>query len=206
MRRLSLEEKPWTPKTKLGLLVATGKITTIEEIFENGCRVREPEIVKKLLPDLKSIVVGAKIIQKKTDAGNLTRFNAVVAIGDQHGWFGVGMDKGPRVRLAIEKATKKALLNIIPIKLGCGNWECRCGRPHSIPYKVVGKGGGVTIEIIPGPRGLGLVAGETAKRLLELAGIKDAWTRSYGPTNTISSISYAVYDALRKLHMYSGLR
>ncbi|MEM3437187.1 MAG: 30S ribosomal protein S5 [Nitrososphaerales archaeon] len=193
----------WTPKTRLGSLVAEGKITSLEEIFESGMKIKEPEIVKKLLPDLKTVLIGAGIVQKQTDAGEMTRFSAVMALGNENGWFGVGKGKASQMRLAIEKATNVALLNIIPVKLGCGSWECRCMTNHSLPFKTVGKCGSVRIVIIPGPRGLGLVAGEKVKNLLSLAGVKDAWTRTYGSTSTLSSIAYAVYDALKKTHSLS---
>jgi small subunit ribosomal protein S5 len=101
------------------------------------------------------------------------------------------------MRIAIDKATNAAYLDVIPIKLGCGSWECRCSQLHSVPFKVRGKGGSVTIEILPGPRGLGLVAGENIKSLLKLAGLKDAWTKSYGSTNTMSSTTKAIFSALR---------
>jgi len=195
--------QPWTPKTRLGSLVAEGKITSLEEIFESGMKIKEPEIVKKLLPDLKTILIGAGIVQKQTDAGELTRFSAVIALGNEGGWFGVGKGKASQMRLAIDKATSIALLNIIPVKLGCGSWECRCMAPHSLPFKTIGKCGSVKIVIIPGPRGLGLVAGEKVRNLLSLAGIKDAWTRTYGSTSTVSSIAYAVYDALKRTHSLS---
>ena len=81
--------------------------------------------------------------------------------------------------------------------MGCGSWECKCDQKHSVPFKVKGKGGSVTIEIIPGPRGLGLVAGGKIKRLLELAGLKDAWTTAKGSTPTMNSTSKAVLDCLR---------
>jgi small subunit ribosomal protein S5 len=198
--RTRQELEGWVPRTRLGQLVAQGKITSLAEVFENGYRIKEPEIVKFLVPDIRNEVVSAGIVQKQTDAGELTRFSAVVAVGNENGWFGVGKAKAMQMRVAIEKATNIALLNIIPVKLGCGSWECRCGRPHSIPYKTRGKGGSVVVEIIPGPRGLGLVAGETVKTLLQLAGIKDAWTRTYGSTSTATSVAYAVYNALKKLH------
>ncbi len=99
---------------------------------------------------------------------------------------------------AIEKATNQAYLNINPIKLGCGSWECRCDQKHSVPFKVRGKGGSVTIEIIPAPRGLGLVAGGKIKRLLQLAGLKDAWTTAKGSTPTMNSTSKAILDCLRQ--------
>ncbi len=205
-RRREREQAPWVPKTRLGELVATGKITTLEEIFESGQRVKEGEIVKKLLPDLKSNVVSVGIVQKQTDAGEITKFAAVVAVGNEAGWFGVGRGKAVQMRSAIDKATTDAYLNIIPVKLGCGSWECRDGRPHSVPFRITGKGGSVRVEIIPAPRGLGLVAGETVRNLLGLAGVKDAWTRTYGSTNTMSSIANAVYDALKKIHGISVVK
>ena len=194
------EEQVWVPRTKLGKLVNEGKIASLDEIFKAGQRIRESEIVKKLLPDLRNEVVGVKIVQKQTDAGELTRFLAVVAVGNGAGWFGVGKGKAMQTREAIEKATNAALLNIIPVKLGCGSWECRCGRPHSVPYRIRGKAGSVTIEVIPGPRALGLVAGPALKNLLQLAGVKDAWIRTFGSTNTTSSLANAAYDAFRMSH------
>lgn len=194
------EEEIWIPRTKLGKLVNEGKIASLDEIFRSGQRVREAEIVKKLLPDLRNEVVGVSVVQKQTDAGELTRFSAVVAVGNGAGWFGVGKGKAMQTREAIEKATSAALLNIIPVKLGCGSWECRCGRAHSVPYRIKGKAGSVTVEVIPGPRALGLVAGPALKNLLQLAGVKDAWIRTFGSTNTMSSLANAVYDAFRMSH------
>jgi small subunit ribosomal protein S5 len=199
-RRRDDAAEVWVPKTKLGTLVNDGKISSLEEIFRSGQRVREAEIVKKLVPDLRNEVVGVRVVQKQTDAGELTRFAAVVAVGNGAGWFGVGKGKAMQTREAIEKATNAALLNIIPVKLGCGSWECRCGRPHSVPYKIRGKAGSVAVEVIPGPRALGLVAGPALKNLLQLAGVKDAWIRTFGSTNTMTSLANAVYDAFRMSH------
>lgn len=199
-RRRDEETEVWVPKTKLGRIINEGKVTSLEEIFRSGQRVREAEIVKKLVPDLRNEVVGVRVVQKQTDAGELTRFAAVVAIGNGAGWFGVGKGKAMQTREAIEKATNAALLNIIPVKLGCGSWECRCGRPHSVPYRIRGKAGSVAVEVIPGPRALGLVAGPALKNLLQLAGVKDAWIRTFGSTNTMTSLANAVYDAFRMSH------
>ncbi len=199
-RREREPPQPWVPKTRLGVLVSTGKITSLEDIFESGQKIKEPEIVKLLSPDMKTNVVSVGIVQKQTDAGESTKFASVVAVGNEAGWFGVGRGKAVQMRVAIDKATNDAFLNIIPVKLGCGSWECRCGRTHSVPFRISGKGGSVRVEIIPGPRGLGLVAGETVRNLLALAGVKDAWTRTYGSTSTMSSIANAVYDALKKIH------
>jgi len=196
--RRQREEAPWIPKTILGKRVASGEITTLEEILENGLRIQEAGIIKKLLPDLKSEVIDVGIIQKMTANGQSTRFKSIVAAGNENGWLGIGQGKSKQMRIAIEKATNQAFLNVSPIKLGCGSWECRCDQKHSVPFKVVGKGGSVRIEIIPGPRGLGLVAGGKIKRLLELAGLKDAWTSAKGSTNTMNSTSKAILNCLRQ--------
>jgi len=196
--RRQREEAPWIPKTILGKRVASGEITTLEEILENGLRIQEAGIIKKLLPDLKSEVIDVGIIQKMTANGQSTRFKSIVAAGNENGWLGIGQGKSKQMRIAIEKATNQAFLNVSPIKLGCGSWECRCDQKHSVPFKVAGKGGSVRIEIIPGPRGLGLVAGGKIKRLLELAGLKDAWTSAKGSTNTMNSTSKAILDCLRQ--------
>ncbi len=193
-----LVEKVWIPNTILGQKVVSGEISSLEEIIESGLRIQETGIIKKLLPDLKSEVVDVGIIQKMTSNGQSTRFKAIVAAGNEDGYLGIGRGKSKQMRIAIEKATSQAFLNVNPIKLGCGSWECRCDQKHSIPFKVKGKGGSVTIEIIPAPRGLGLVAGGKIKRLLELAGLKDAWTTAKGSTPTMSSTSKAVLDCLRQ--------
>ncbi|MEM2856563.1 MAG: 30S ribosomal protein S5 [Candidatus Nitrosocaldaceae archaeon] len=193
-----LESKPeWKPRTKLGMLIASGEIKSMEEVFSLGYRIQESEITEKLLPDIKSEVIHVGIVQKQTDAGEFTRFKAIVAAGNGNGFLGLGEGKAKQMRNAIEKATKEAYMNIIPIRLGCGSWECRCTNNHSVPYRVSGKGGSVRIELIPAPRGLGIVAGDNIKTMLRLAGIKDVWTRSFGSTNTASSTSKALYEALR---------
>ncbi|MCD6324912.1 30S ribosomal protein S5 [Candidatus Bathyarchaeota archaeon] len=193
-----LEE--WTPRTRLGRLVLEGKISSLEEAFAEGMKVREPEIVDMLLPNLQEEVIHVSIVQKQTDAGEKTRFKSIVVVGNGDGYIGLGSGKAAQVRTAIEKAASDARLNITLVRRGCGSWECGCGEPHSLPFETVGRSGSVVIRIIPGPRGLGLVASEIAKVILRLAGIKDCWTRSYGQTRTVPSFAYAVFDALKKTY------
>jgi small subunit ribosomal protein S5 len=197
-RRYQKEEEVWIPKTSIGKRVIAGEINSMEEILSNGLRIQEAGIVKKLLPDLKTEVIDVGIIQKMTANGQSTRFKALVAAGNENGWLGIGMGKSKQMRIAIEKANNAAYLNVSPVKLGCGSWECRCDQKHSVPFKVKGKGGSVTIEILPAPRGLGLVAGRKIRNLLRLAGLKDAWTTAKGSTTTMNSTSKAVLNCLRQ--------
>jgi len=197
-RRYQKEEEVWIPKTSIGKRVIAGEINSMEEILSKGLRIQEAGIVKKLLPDLKTEVIDVGIIQKMTPNGQSTRFKALVAAGNENGWLGIGMGKSKQMRIAIEKANNAAYLNVSPVKLGCGSWECRCDQKHSVPFKVKGKGGSVTIEILPAPRGLGLVAGRKIRNLLKLAGLKDAWTTAKGSTSTMNSTSKAVLNCLRQ--------
>jgi len=197
-RRYQKAEEVWIPKTSIGKRVVAGEINSMEEILTQGLRIQEAGIVKKLLPDLKTEVIDVGIIQKMTPNGQSTRFKALVAAGNENGWLGIGMGKSKQMRIAIEKANNAAYLNVSPVKLGCGSWECRCDQKHSVPFKVKGKGGSVTIEILPAPRGLGLVAGRKIRNLLKLAGLKDAWTTAKGSTSTMNSTSKAVLQCLRQ--------
>jgi small subunit ribosomal protein S5 len=193
-------EAGWVPKTKLGKMVQSGQALSLDDVFTQGLRVMEPEIVDVLLPGLKQEVLGIGFVQKQTDAGEKSRFKAVVAVGDNNGYLGVGDGKAKQVRTAIDKATLQAKLKVIPVRRGCGSWECGCGRSHSLPFRVTGKCGSVRVDILPGPRGLGLVGGEIVKTVLTLAGVRDCWTRTYGSTSTLASTAFAVYDALRNTY------
>lgn len=194
------QEIGWVPKTKLGKLVQQGEIVSMEEIFTQGLRIKEPEIVDTLLQNVQQEVLGIGFVQKQTDAGERSRFRAIVAVGNSDGYIGVGEGKARQVRTAIDKGTIQAKLNVIPIRRGCGSWECGCGKAHTMPFTVRGKCGSVRIDVLPGPRGLGLVAGEIPKVVLRLAGVRDCWTRTYGSTSTLTSSALAVFDALARTY------
>lgn len=190
----------WVPKTRLGKMIQEGKVMSIDEVFLSGLKISESQIVDALIPDLQEEVINVNLVQKQTDAGEKSRFKAIVAVGNRDGYIGLGSGKASQVRTAIEKAASAARLNIVPIKRGCGSWECGCGKPHSVPFQVEGKCGGVRVVIVPGPRGLGLVASEVAKVIFGLAGVKDLWVRSFGSTRTVPSYACAIFDGLRKTY------
>jgi len=201
MRSSNEKVDSWVPRTKLGKMVLDGTISSIEELFMEGLKIREPEIVDVLLPGLQEEVINIGLVQKQTDAGEKSRFRAVVVVGNRDGYVGLASGKASQVRSAIEKAAVNARLSITPVRRGCGSWECGCGKHHSMPFQVSGECGGVEVVLIPGPRGLGLVASETAKLILGLAGVKDCWMTSYGSTRTVPSFAFAVFDALKKTYL-----
>lgn len=197
-RRETSPLENWVPKTQLGRRVFEGQISSIYEVFAEGHRIKEVEIVDLLVPDLKDEVIHINLVQKQTDAGESSRFTALVAVGNGSGLVGVGMGKAQRVRNAIEKGIRLAKLNLQPIRMGCGSWECDCGEGHTLPFKVRGKAGSVIVTLLPAPRGLGLVVGDTAKTVLRLAGVKDCWSKCIGQTATRTSFAFATFEALKQ--------
>ncbi len=193
-----LEE--WEPRTKLGQLVKEGQITDIHEIFRKGYQIKEPEIVDVLLPEVNlrenQEVLDIALTVRMTDSGRRIRFRVLAAVGNRDGYVGLGIGHGKEVGIAIRKAINYAKMNIIEIKRGCGSWECRCRRPHSIPFAVEGKEGSVKVKLMPGPRGLGLVIGDVGKKILSLAGVQDVWSQSLGETRTTVNFAKAVFNAL----------
>lgn len=207
---LNIEE--WNPKTKIGRLVKEGKIDNIDYILSNGYRILEPEIVDFLLPNLKIEFIRlalskgkfrrpklVKMVQRKTAEGNKTSWVSMAVVGDENGHVGVGIGKADDVPKAMDKAVRNAKLNVISIARGCGSWECDCGTPHSIPFKVEGKKGSVRVVLLPAPRGVGLVASDEIKKVLRLAGIRDVWTQSFGQTRRRINFVGATYKALENL-------
>jgi len=192
----------WEPRTKVGRMVKEGRITSIKELFELNLPILEPEIVDFLLPGLKHEVIDINIVQKQTDAGELSRFKAVVVMGNEDGFVGIGTGKAKQLRFAIQKAITNAKLNITPVRRGCGSWECMCGEAHSVPFTVTGKSGSVEITLYPAPRGTGLVAGDVAKVVLRMAGISDVWTKTLGETRTTLNFAKATYNALKNTYSF----
>jgi small subunit ribosomal protein S5 len=187
----------WTPKTRLGRLVYEGKITTFDDAVGTGHPIKESEIIDVLLPELSDDVLDINMVQRMTDSGRRVKFRAAVAIGNRDGYVGFAEGKDLQAGPAIRNAIETAKLNLIKINRGCGSWECGCGEAHTVPYTVKGKAGSVSVVLKPAPRGLGITSGGTARKVLELAGIKDVWTRSSGQTRTTINFAHATFEALK---------
>lgn len=195
------EEGAWVPVTKLGRLVHDRKIKKIEEIFLHSLPVKEYQILDQFFGDaLKDEVVKIMPVQKQTMAGQRTRFKATVCVGDSNGHVGLGTKCSKEVATAIRGAIILAKLALVPVRRGF--WGSKIGKPHTIPGKVSGKAGSVNVRLVPAPRGSGLVAAPTSKKVLKLAGISDVYTAAQGRTKTQGNFALATFHALVKTYAF----
>lgn len=194
-------QEEWIPLTGLGRMVAAGEITSIDEVLASGRPIKEPQIVDLLLPDLEDEVLDINMVQRMTDSGRRVKFRTVVVVGNRNGYVGFGQGKDVQVGNAIQKAIVNAKLNLIKVSRGCGSWECGCDTGHSIPIEVTAKAGSVRVTLKPAPQGIGLVTGETPKKVLALAGIKDVWAFNRGQTRTTINYAKATFEALKQTNI-----
>jgi len=189
------ENKEWIPITKLGRLVKNKKINSIEEVFYHSISIKEQEIVDYFLGSkLKDEVLKITSVQKQTRAGQRTRFKAFVIIGDFDGHVGLGVKTSKEAVSAIRGAIVVSKLSMVPARRGF--WGETEGNLHTVPVKVTGKCGSIRLRCIPAPRGSGIVAGKTPKKLLTIAGYKDVFTSSKGHTRTIGNFAKATLQAI----------
>ena len=138
--------------------------------------------------EFKDRLVAVNRIAKVVKGGKNFRFSALVVVGDEKGRVGAGMGKAVEISEAIRKANedaKKHLINV-PI-LGT-----------SIPHESTGYFGTGKVVLIPAPEGTGVIAGGAARAVLELAGVRDIRTKSYGTNNKINMVK-ATLEGLKQL-------
>lgn len=139
-------------------------------------------------------------VQKQTSAGQRMRFKAFVVVGDSNGHIGLGVKACKEVAHSIQGSMILAKLNMVPVRRGY--WGAALGAPHTVPTKVHGKCGSVHIRLIPAPKGTGVVAAQTPKKVLVMAGIHDVFTCSRGHTRTLGNFVKATYFALRSTYEF----
>ncbi|PIN73429.1 30S ribosomal protein S5 [Candidatus Woesearchaeota archaeon CG10_big_fil_rev_8_21_14_0_10_45_16] len=204
----------WNPITEVGKMVKEGKITDIDQIFDNGYTILESEIVDTLLPGMEEdlLLIGQakgkfgggqrrifRQTQKKTREGNKIAFTTCAVVGNKNGYVGVATGKSKETVPARDKAKRKARLHLIRIRRGCGSWETDAREANSIPFAVEGKCGSAIIRLMPAPRGTGLCVEKECAKILALAGVKDIWSKTSGQTKTKLNLITACMDALKKL-------
>lgn len=142
------------------------------------------EPVKK---EFEEVLLEVGRVTKVTSGGRQLRFRAAVVIGDRNGRVGFGLGKAREVSIAVEKAVNSAKRNLIKVPLENG----------TVPFQVETKFKSVKIMIHPATEGTGIIAGGSARRILELAGCQNILSKRHGGRNVITT-AYATMDALKK--------
>ena len=124
-------------------------------------------------------------VARVVKGGRRFRFRALVVVGDKKTRVGIGSAKGADVTAAVTKATEVAKKNFITVSLYKGTL------PHEIETKV----SGAHILLKPASPGTGLIAGGVVRSILEVAGVKNALSKSLGSSNKTNT-AYATIAAL----------
>ncbi len=125
---------------------------------------------------------------KVVKGGRRFSFAALVVVGDREGTVGIGYGKANEVPLAVDKGVKDAKKSLQKIPL--------VGR--TIPHQVTGKYESTKIILVPASPGTGVIAGSSARAVLEYAGVQDVLTKVYGSTSA-KNVVKATLDGLLKL-------
>jgi len=137
---------------------------------------------------LEDTVVKVFRCAKVVKGGRRFSFAALVVLGDRAGTVGVGYGKAKEVPLAVEKGVKEAKKSLHKIAL--------LGR--TIPHQINGKYRATKITLVPASPGTGVIAGSSARAVLEYAGVQDVLTKVYGSTSA-KNVVKATLDGLLKL-------
>ena len=138
--------------------------------------------------DLKEKMVALNRVSKTVKGGRIARFTALMVVGDGNGHVGYGLGKAAEVPEAIKKGLEDAKKNMITVSM----------RDTTIPHEVIGKFGAGTVLLKPAALGTGIIAGQTVRAVLELAGIKNIRAKSLRSNNKTNVIK-ATFEALKAL-------
>lgn len=135
-------------------------------------------------------VLKIKRVIKVTKGGRRFKFSALVVIGDKKGRVGYGVGKHIEVPEAIKKAIKQAKKNIHYVKV--------VGDADTIPHEVLGHKGASKIMLKPAVEGKGVIASDTVRAVVELAGYRNIYSKSLGSNNP-NNVVHATVQGLMQL-------
>ena len=148
--------------------------------------------------DLQEKLVALNRVSKTVKGGRISRFAALMVVGDGNGHVGVGLGKAAEVPEAIRKGIEDAKKNMIEVSL----------KGSTIPHEILGEFGAGKVILKPAAPGTGIIAGGKVRMVLELAGIKNIRAkclRSNNPTNVVKATIEGL-KALRTVEEVAKIR
>ncbi len=138
--------------------------------------------------DLTETIINIRRVAKTVKGGRNMRFSVTIVVGDHNGHVGVGLGKSAEIPEAVRKATEAAKKNLIYVPM-VGT---------TIPHRHIGEHGAARVLLMPAPAGTGVLAGSSARTVLEAAGIRDVRAKSVGSDNS-GNIALATLQGLKEL-------
>lgn len=148
--------------------------------------------------ELQERLVFINRVAKVVKGGRNFRFTALMVVGDGNGRVGVGLGKATEIPEAVRKGIEDAKRHMITVPI-VGT---------TIPHAVEGKFGRGHVRMLPAEEGTGVIAGGPARAVLEMAGIKDIRTKSFGSNNPANCVKATIngLQQLRTVEQVAKLR
>jgi len=124
-------------------------------------------------------VISINRVSKTVKGGSRMRFSVLVAVGDGKGQVGFGTGKANEVPDAIKKALEVAKKNVFRVPVVKGD---------TIPHEIHAHYGACRVFLKPAKAGTGIIAGGPVRSVLELAGIKNIYSKVYGSRTAINMV------------------
>jgi small subunit ribosomal protein S5 len=138
--------------------------------------------------ELQEKLVALNRVSKTVKGGRIARFAAIMVVGDGNGHVGYGLGKAAEVPDAIRKGIEDAKKNMIEVSL----------KGTTIPHEVLGVYGAGKVLLKPASEGTGLIAGGTARKVLEMAGVRDVRAKCLRSNNPVNVVK-ATFEGLKAL-------
>ena len=137
----------------------------------------------------KERLVALNRVTKVVKGGKNFCFAALVVVGNEKTHqVGAAIGKAKEVPEAIRKAKEAAMKHLITVPF----------EGTTIPHAIDGLYGTAKVVLLPAEEGAGVIAGGGARAVLELAGVKDIRTKTFGTNNRINTVK-ATLEGLKGL-------